>query len=62
MRRGRDTVGDIDILVTTTDADATVKAFTTLPLVQKVLLAGETRASVRMVVTGGSRWDGGEDR
>lgn len=60
MRRGRDTVGDIDILVTTTNAEATVKAFTTLPQVQTVLLAGETRASVRMVVTGGSRWDGGE--
>ncbi|MFT3686455.1 MAG: helix-hairpin-helix domain-containing protein [Phycisphaerales bacterium] len=60
MRRGRDTVGDIDILVTTTDPDATVKAFTSLPLVQKVLLAGETRASVRMVATGGSRWDKAE--
>lgn len=60
MRRGRDTVGDIDILVTTTDAAATVKAFTTLPMVQSVLLAGETRASVRMVTGGGSRWDKAE--
>ncbi|MDP1662476.1 MAG: DNA polymerase/3'-5' exonuclease PolX [Phycisphaerales bacterium] len=60
MRRARDTVGDIDILVATTDAAKTVKAFTTLPMVASVLAAGETRASVRMAKTGGSRWEQAE--
>jgi DNA polymerase (family 10) len=57
MRRGRDSVGDIDIIVASKDPAATSKAFTTLPMVQSVISAGDTRASVKMVAVGGSRWD-----
>ncbi|HZW05808.1 MAG TPA: PHP domain-containing protein [Phycisphaerales bacterium] len=60
MRRGRDSVGDIDIIVASSDPAATSKAFTTLPMVQSVISAGDTRASVKMVALGGSRWDKGE--
>ncbi|HYC99617.1 MAG TPA: PHP domain-containing protein [Phycisphaerales bacterium] len=57
MRRGRDSVGDIDIIVSSSDPAATSRAFTTLPMVQSVISAGDTRASVKMVAVGGSRWE-----
>lgn len=50
MRRGKETVGDIDILVSTKDtaaAAAVGETFRKLPGVQTVLSAGETRSSVR---------------
>lgn len=48
IRRGRDTIGDIDILVTT-DSPAIVAAeFKRMPDVTEVLIDGETRASVRI--------------
>lgn len=50
LRRGKDTVGDLDILVTTTDPDAAQRAFTALPGVRQVLVAGPTKSSVRMSV------------
>lgn len=46
-RRGRETVGDLDVLVASTDAAAAVKAFTTMPDVTHVLTAGEKKAAVR---------------
>lgn len=45
-RRGRETVGDLDLLVSTTDADAVRSAFVQLSDVARVLANGETRASV----------------
>jgi DNA polymerase (family 10) len=48
LRRGRDTVGDLDILVATTDAAAAGRAFRALPQVESVLSAGDTRSSVRL--------------
>jgi len=48
MRRGRDTIGDIDVLVCTDDAAATSKAFCSMPEVESVISSGETRSSVRM--------------
>lgn len=50
LRRGKDTVGDLDILVTTTDPDAAQHAFTSLPGVRQVLVAGPTKSSVRMSI------------
>jgi DNA polymerase (family 10) len=50
LRRGRDTVGDLDILVAATDSGPATKAFTTLPGVVSILAAGESRSSVRLSV------------
>jgi DNA polymerase (family 10) len=51
LRRGRDTVGDIDILVTTGTPEDAARAFTSLPGVRQVLASGGGRASVRMAVS-----------
>jgi DNA polymerase (family X) len=48
LRRGKETVGDIDILATTSNPAAVIAAFRTMPGVIKVLAAGETKCSVRM--------------
>ena len=63
LRRGRDTVGDIDILVTLKDdaaASAVSEAFRTMPEVQHVLATGDTKSSVQFSLKfDGQRW--GED-
>ncbi len=46
IRRFRDTIGDIDILVASAAPEQVIKAFTQLGLVKQVLSAGGTRASV----------------
>lgn len=51
LRRGKESVGDIDILVATADAAGTVKAFVTMPGVKTILAEGETRASVRVALS-----------
>ena len=48
LRRGRETIGDIDILVASRDPDAPTGALTSLPGVEKVLLSGQTKTSVRL--------------
>lgn len=48
LRRGEETIGDIDILCVTTDRDAAREAFTTMPGVTDVLAAGEKKCSVRI--------------
>ncbi|MFN2451161.1 MAG: helix-hairpin-helix domain-containing protein [Candidatus Dormibacteria bacterium] len=53
-RRGRDTVGDLDVLAATTDAAATLSAFAALPQAERVLLRGETKCSI---VVGGLQVD-----
>lgn len=57
LRRGRDTVGDIDILVSTSDPAAAGEHFRSAPGVDAVLAAGESKSSVRMALDAdGGRW------
>src|SRR6266498_319625 len=46
LRRGRETIGDIDILAATDDPATTVRAFTTLPIVARVESSGAEKATV----------------
>ncbi|MEE2682105.1 MAG: DNA polymerase/3'-5' exonuclease PolX [Planctomycetota bacterium] len=48
LRRGRETIGDIDVLVAARDPEAPTEALTSLPGVEKVLLSGQTKTSVRL--------------
>lgn len=50
LRRGKETIGDIDILVTTADPKAVGEAFRSLPGVTQVISAGETRSSIRYAI------------
>jgi len=45
-RRMRETVGDLDLLVTSPDPAAAMRAFTSMPMVKEVVLAGDTKATV----------------
>jgi DNA polymerase (family 10) len=45
-RRGQETIGDLDLLVTTRKPEPVMKFFTTLPQVAQVLSHGPTRSSV----------------
>jgi DNA polymerase (family 10) len=49
IRRWKETTGDIDVLVASTQPGAVMEAFTSLPLVKQVLGAGDTRASILTV-------------
>ena len=48
LRRGQETIGDVDILVSTDDPDAASVAFREQSGVSRVLVAGETKSSVRL--------------
>ncbi len=50
VRRGRDTIGDVDILVSTDDGEAAREAFLKAEGVTDVLAAGERKCSVRIKV------------
>jgi len=57
LRRGRDTVGDIDILVSSTKPGPIGEAFRTLPQVRTILAAGDSKSSVRVAVSDDTgRW------
>jgi DNA polymerase (family 10) len=47
LRRGRETVGDIDVLATAAESGPLMDAFAALPEVATVLLRGDTKTSVR---------------
>ncbi|HEX6210831.1 MAG TPA: DNA polymerase/3'-5' exonuclease PolX [Methylomirabilota bacterium] len=47
LRRMRDTVKDIDLLVTSTEPARVIRTFTTLPSVAEVLAQGPTKATIR---------------
>lgn len=46
FRRMRETVGDVDILVTTPEVEAVLRAFTSFPAVKQVYSEGEIKSSV----------------
>jgi DNA polymerase (family X) len=48
LRRGRETIGDLDFLVACDDPEAVRERFTSLPAVTQVLARGETKSSVRL--------------
>ena len=48
VRRMKEQVGDIDVLVTTTDAAAVTRAFVAMPIVHEVYESGDTKSSVRV--------------
>lgn len=48
LRRGLETIGDIDILASTTEPKKLSKAFVELPGVTKVLASGESKSSIRI--------------
>src|SRR5690606_29404839 len=48
LRRGRETIGDIDVLVVADDPAAAGKAFRSMPGVTQELAAGATKSSVRL--------------
>lgn len=50
LRRGKETIGDIDILVATSDPASVSEAFRSLPAVTQVLVAGDTKSSVRVAI------------
>ena len=46
LRRGKETVGDLDLLCEAKDGPAVVKAFTKLPHAKKILAAGDTKGAI----------------
>lgn len=52
VRRGRETVGDVDLLVTCADAGKVIETFVSHPRVSEVLAKGENKASVRVGMEG----------
>lgn len=48
IRRGRETVGDIDILVTATDPHRVMDHFTSMDLVEEVVVKGPKKSTVRL--------------
>ncbi len=52
VRRGRETVGDVDLLVTGGGAGKIIESFVTHPRVHEVLVRGENKASVKIGMEG----------
>lgn len=46
LRRMRETIGDIDVLASSSDPERVIRAFATMPQVKRVLAAGGTKGSV----------------
>jgi DNA polymerase (family 10) len=55
LRRMKETIGDIDILVSSEESAAVMEAFCSMPNVDRVLMRGETKSS--MVTRGGLQVD-----
>jgi DNA polymerase (family 10) len=52
LRRHRETIGDLDILVSSKDAEAVMEFFTQMPEVETILAKGETKSSVSLKESG----------
>lgn len=50
LRRGKDTIGDLDIIIAADDPGPVSEAFRTMPEVEQVLAAGPTKSSVRVSI------------
>ena len=62
LRRGRETVADLDLLAEADDPAAVNQAFRAMPGVRAVLAAGDQKSSVRIALAGGtSRWGDSPD-
>ena len=46
LRRMKETIGDIDILASTADAERMMETFTKLPMVKQVIAHGTTKSSI----------------
>jgi len=46
LRRGCETIGDLDLLCEAADGKSVIKAFTSLPQARRVLASGETRGAI----------------
>jgi DNA polymerase (family 10) len=58
LRRGRETVGDLDLLVEADTPAPIAQAFREFPEVVAVLSAGDRKSSVMLALAGGSGWWG----
>ena len=58
LRRGKETIGDVDLLVVADDPAAVHEAFRTMPKVERVIGSGETKTSVLVDLSDvpGGRW------
>ncbi len=50
LRRGSETIGDVDILCDAKDGEAVIKEFISFPEVKRVLASGETKGSVTIAL------------
>ncbi|MBI4139111.1 DNA polymerase/3'-5' exonuclease PolX [Candidatus Uhrbacteria bacterium] len=50
LRRKQETIGDIDLIATTSDPERVMDAFVSLPMVETVQERGKTRSSVRLTM------------
>ena len=59
LRRGKDTIGDLDVLCVAEDGEAVREAFCTMPGVVDVIARGDTKCSVRLKMEWDlGRWSG----
>ncbi len=62
LRRGQESIGDVDILIATNDPDAAREAFLASDGVMQVLAKGETKCSIRAAIgDSASRWGSDEN-
>lgn len=61
LRRGRETIGDLDVLVSSKDAAAVTERFVSIPGVVEVIASGATKTSIRLSSSvDEGRWSGGD--
>ena len=62
IRRGKESIGDIDLLISTSEPEAAREAFTNAEGVMQVLAKGDTKCSIRMALGEvSSRWGADEN-